>query len=1086
MFSQFFIDRPKFAFVISIVMVLTGILSVASLPVAEYPEIAPPQIMVFATYPGATAQDIVDSVAAPIESEVNGLENLLYYTSESDNSGAYTLNVFFKYGTNADIAQVNVQNAVKRAESILPSEVKAYGVNIIKRSSDILSMFAFVADPEDMSLLDLGNYVKMNVKDPVARVDGVNDAVVFANQEYSMRAWLDTQKMSAMGISTAEVTSAIQGQNIQAAAGSVGLESSNEYVQFKITVKGRLKTPEEFEEIIVRADGQGNTVKLKDIARVELGSEEYKGFSKFDQEQAVVMAIFRNSSANALDTVKAVKAELDRLSKTFPPGMRYEVGFDPTEFIEISMKEIVETLVIAIILVVVVTYLFLQDWRATIIPIVAIPVSLLGTFPFLWMFGFSINTLSMFGLILVIGSLVDDAIIVVENVMSHIEKGEDPHTATVNGVSQITGPVIAMTMVTVAIYLPICFYGGMVGQIYLQFAATMSISIVLSAVNALTLSPALCGMILRKHKPARFSFFKPFNMALDASKNGLAAISRLLVRRLALTIIIFAGVVYGNVRLFNEIPTSFLPEEDKGAMFCHVELPPGSSLDRTVKVISTLSERIQVLDGVSKVMSINGYSIIGGEGENMGACIVDLDHWDLRKTPELQLKHIFGVVSQIAAEIPEARIQCIIPPPIMGLGNSGGAEFSFCARGDVTPQELDMQKNRFMMELNSGKYPTQYAYSTYNATSPQLELDIDRSKAETLNVPINYIFTTLQGKLASYYVNDFNISGYNFKVKIQAEADERSLIEDISNLYIPNTNGEMVPFSALGEIKYIVGPQKIFRFNQMLSANFMAGALPGTSSGEFMNIIENIETPSNYQVQWTGMNLQEKGNEGQIIFLLTLSMTFAYLFLVAQYESWMTPIPVMLSVLVATLGALIGIKYCGLNLSIYAQLGLLMLIGLASKNAILVVEFASVQREEGMKIREAAVNAFRLRYRAVLMTAWSFILGVLPLAIATGAGAGSRQAIGITTCWGMLLATCCGIILIPGLFTITELIRELFQPKLRKKYKAKEQQRRLAIAHDTAISEEFFATDVIPAQNDSSVIIRTDVLRPDPPLKDEK
>ncbi len=1080
--SRFFIERPKFAFVISIVMVLTGILSIATLPIAEYPEVAPPQVMVTAVYTGATAQDIVDSVAAPIESQVNGLENLLYYVSTSDNSGAYSLQVYFKYGTNGDIAQVNVQNAVKRAESVLPVEVKAYGVNIIKRSADILSLFAFKVDSDKMDLLTLGNYVKMYVRDPLARVDGINDVQIFANREYSMRIWLDTQTMSAMGISTDEVSQAIQGQNIQAAAGSIGLESSNAYMQFKLTIKGRLKEAHEFEEIIVRSDGMGNVVKIKDIAKVELGAEKYSGYSTANGQEAVVMAIFRNSDANALDTVKRAKAELTKLAERFPEGMTWETAFDPTEFIEISMYEIVETLVIAVLLVVLVTYLFLQDWRATIIPIIAIPVSLLGTFPFLWMFGFSINTLSMFGLILVIGSLVDDAIIVVENVMSHIEKGEDPHTATVNGMGQITGPVIAMTMVTVAIYVPICFYGGMVGQIYLQFAATMSISIVLSAVNALTLSPALCAMILKKHRPARFSIFKPFNMALDGTRNGFSLMSKLLVRRIFLTIILFAGIVFGNYYLFKTLPTSFLPEEDRGGLFAHIELPPGASLARIEKVTRYLSDKAQAIPGINRVMIVNGYSMMGGEGENVGMAIFKLDHWDKRETKDLQLQAIKAEIDKICAMVPEARILTFVPPAIMGVGTSGGAEFYYCATGDVTPQQLDMETKQLLgilmnmspvYQQQGIKFPTQYAFSTYNANTPMLELKIDRDKAEMMSVPISSIFNTLQSKLASYYVNDFNIQGYNFKVKIQSEADSRGIMEDINNIYVPNVRSEMVPFTAVGDIEYSVGPRSINRFNQMLAAKVNANANPGTSSGTYMRMIENdIKHPDNFQIEWEGMSLQEKNNEGQIVFLLMLSVTFAYLFLVAQYESWMIPLPVMLSVLVATLGAMYGILICHLDLSIYAQLGLLMLIGIASKNAILIVEFAQEERESGMTVSEAAVSAFRLRYRAVLMTAWSFILGVLPLALAVGAGAGSRRAIGITTCWGMLVATLLGIVLVPGLYAVFEYTREFFQPKLRRKLKLAEENRLLAQSTAAALAEmpvEIVSEPTSPLEMDAAM-----------------
>lgn len=1027
MFSRIFIERLRLAAVVSLILLLAGGISLANLPVAEYPEIAPPTLFVSATYSGASADVVAQTVAMPLENEINGVEDLLYFSSTSSNSGSYSCSVTFRSGTDSDIALVNLQNAVKRAEAQLPSEVTKVGITVEKRGNDILAMLAFQTDGTSLSLNELVNYVNNNVKDALARLEGVSSSDMMSQQEYAMRIWMDPLRMSGLGISSSEIRSAVEAQNVQAAAGTLGAEGSNRYVSYKLNVQGRLKTAEEFGEIVVRSDADsGRIVRLRDVATVELGSSSYSGRSTFNGKESVGLSLYRSPDANALATMNRIKAELATWEQRFPPGVSYSIAYDPTKFIVASMREMVSTLVVALILVVLVTWLFIQDWRATLIPAVAIPVSLVGTFSVMYALGYSINTLTMFGLILVIGSLVDDAIVVVENTQGIMEReGLPAREAAIKSMRQITGAVIATTLVTVACYAPLAFYGGMVGAIYRQFAVSMCVALCLSTVVALTLSPALCALVLRRSGGQCAPIFLPVNRFLDALRGRYLGLTGRLVRRGGLTLGILGGSFLGVWLLYGHIPPSFLPMEDKGVIFCNVELPGDAVQERTDAVLATVRERLAAIPGIRSVMQVSGMSMLSGSGENAAMCIVELDPWEERSAPQTRLSAIMGQIQGRTHDIAAASIVAFTPPAIMGLGATGGASFDICGIGDIDASALATVTDAFVRDL-SARPETMFAMTAYDAATPQLRLRLDREKAELLGVQAGTVFSTLQDVLASYYINDFTLSGNNFEVKLQAGADSRSSLHHVEELLIPNSNGDMVPLSALGTLQYEVGPRQITRFNKMVAAEINAQSAPGLYAA-----IEGIKLPAGYHIEWTGLSYQEKQNTGQIVFLMGLALLFAYLFLVAQYESWTIPVPVMLTVSFAVLGALLGLTVCGESMSIYAQLGLVMLIGLAAKNAILMVEFSKQEREGGKGIEEAALSGANLRFRAVMMTAWSFLFGVLPLVFADGAGAASRQAIGITTFAGMLAATCVGIVFTPALYAVFQRLREKASRKFR-------------------------------------------------------
>ena len=1025
MFSQFFIDHPRFAFVLAIVFSLCGGIALFQLPVEEYPEIAPATVRVSARYPGASAQVVADAIAIPVEDQINGVENVVYYSSTCDNSGSYSCSVTFKSGADTDMALVNLQNAVKRAESKLPSVVKQQGISVQKRNSDMLAMYSFTTDGRNLSLQQLADYVEKNVKESVMRVEGVSVAEVMTAQEYAMRVWLNPIRMGGLGITIGDVSSAIERQNVQAAAGTVGSEYSNRYLNYKLNVDGRLKTAEEFAAIVVRTDpATGAQVLLGDVARVELGAKSYSGRSIFNGHEAVAMSVYKTPDANSLAVVERVKADLDAWMTRLPEGVSMKIGKDATEFTMVFMKEIVSTLFMALGLVVLITWLFLQDWRATLVPAVAIPISLLASFVFTWACGFTINVLTMFGLILVIGSLVDDAIVVVENTQTIMAKeGCSAKEAASRSMRQITGAVIATTLVTIACYIPLVFYGGMVGKMYIQFAFTMCVSLSLSTCVALTLSPVLCSLLLRAPgKPSKL--FAPVNCVIDGSRKVYLSAVRLLVRRGILTAILFGAACVGTWFAKDFVKETLLPDEDKGMVTLDVELAKGATLQRTNKVLDDIQARIGDIPGVQSVMLISGSGVISGSGENCAQGMVLLDHWDRRTTRERSLANIIAEIKKRTADVHAAKITCFTSPAIQGLGRVGGVGFNLCSDAGATSAELAVAAKEVVRQVIALP-ESSFATCSFNADTPQLRLHLDRRKAEALGVSPQAVFATLQNKLASVYVNDFNLDGGAYEVIVQSLADFRATAEDVANLHVSGANGTMIPLSSVASVVYEVGPRQVTRFNKMPSASINSQTAPGVAGLTLIRAIEKIKMPAGFHVEWSEMSRQEKENEGRLGFLMGMAALFAYLFLVAQYESWTIPLPVMCSVLFAIAGAYVGLWVTGTPMSIYAQLGMVMLIGLAAKNAILMVEFSKDERERnGLAVADAAVKGADLRYRAVMMTAWSFLCGVLPLVLATGAGAGSQKAIGISTFSGMLVATFVGVCFTPALYALFQRARE--------------------------------------------------------------
>lgn len=1018
MSSQFFIRRPIFSAVISIIIVIAGLVASRVLPIAQYPEIAPPTVVISATYPGASAETIAKTVAAPIEDQINGVEGMSFFNSSAAADGTLTITVTFEVGTNADMNTINVSNRVKAAEPRLPDEVRRNGVVVQKRSNDILLAVGIRSPNGTQNRLFLSNYATINIVDEIKRLPGVGDAGVFAAQDYAMRVWIRPDRLAQLGLTTTDIATAIRAQNAQFAAGKIGQEPApaDQQLVYTVTAKGRLLDPAEFGNIILRANGPNGLLRLKDVARVELGAQAYDAFVNMDGQPAVGVRVLLQSGANALDTAERVRAKMEELKTKFPPDVDYLIPFDTTRFVKSSITEVTHTLGEAALLVILVVYVFLQSWRATLIPIIAVPVSLIGTFAGLWLFGFSINTLTLFAMVLAIGIVVDDAIVVLENVERLMaEQKLSALDASIEAMREVSGAVVAIVLVLCAVFVPVAFLGGIAGKLYQQFAATVAVAVVISGIVALTLTPALCAILLKaNHEENRY--FAWFNRGFAWFTQSYTRTVGTILKRSIIGIIVLLTVIVGSAVLIRTVPTSFVPPEDQGYLIGSLQLPDAATLSRTAKLGAQFREMVQKNPAVEHVFLIGGFDLLGGSNKpNAGSMFINLAPWSDREVaaPDLA-KQFMGMGMSLS----DGMGLVFNPPPIRGLGTAGGFEVYVQNRADGSVKSLNEVIKSFTEALKQRKELTGIN-TFFRPTVPQLFVEVNEAKVLSMGVPLTDVYDSLQSTMGALYVNDFNKAGRIYRVQLQAEAPYRAKPDDIGKVYVRTTDGKMIPLSAFVKVKPVVGPEQVERFNGFTAAKVMGNGAVGISSGDAIRIVEEVASevlPEGYTIAWTGQAFQEKRTGTSSIIAFVFAIVMVFLILAAQYEKWSLPLAVIMAVPFALLGALVAVVMRSMPNDIYFQIGLVVLIGLAAKNAILIVEFAAQKYAEGMNVVDAAIEAARLRFRPIVMTSLAFVLGVVPLVIATGAGAAARRSMGTGVFGGMIAATFIATLFVPLFF----------------------------------------------------------------------
>ena len=1027
--AKFFIHHPVAAMVLSLIILITGGISIGTLPIAQYPQISPPTVEVEINYPGANAETVEQSIATNVEAEVNGAENMIYMSSKSSSDGRYVLTCTFKVGSNLDMANVDINNRVNKATAKLPKEAVAAGISVKKKSPDILLAISVYSPDSTFDETFLSNFTSINLVDPIARTPGVGSTMIVGQRDYAMRFWVRPDKLAKLGLTGADLANVINEQNLVAPAGQVGQPPAKSGTQFQYTVnvKGRLTDASEFENMIVRTLPDGSILRMKDVARAELSGKSYTSFGRKDGIPATVLIIYQLPGANAIQTVENVRHLLEESSKTFPPGLQYRISLDTTKFVEVAIEEVFLALRDAIILVLIVVFIFLGNFRATFIPMLAVPVSLVGTFAAFVALGFSINTLTMLAIVLAVGIVVDDAIVVVEAVEHHIEHGLDPVQATEKAMEEVSGPVMAIGLVLCAVFVPVSFMGGIVGTLYRQFAITISVSVILSVIVALTLTPALCAMLLRPRKEIRGplgAFLRGFNKIFNKTTNGYLGGVNFFLRRAAIGAACLVGLWFGAGTLLMQLPSGFVPNEDQGYFFSVFNLPDGASMERTDELMRRAEADLKTIPGVEEVLTMGGLNLLTNAYTSNNASIITmLKPWEERHASEEQLKAILAAAQKKFSAYPEAVSLVFPPPPINGLGNASGFVFELQDRVGRAPQELAAVKDTFMRAMAQRNELTGI-YSGFSTSIPQINLDIDRDKARTLNVPVNDVFQGLQIYLGGLQVNDFNLFGRTYKVMLQAEQDFRKSPESINDIYVRSSDGAMVPMSTVSKINMTTGPDILQRYNMFRTAEINGANAPGISTGQALTIMEGVaakELPQGYGFEWTSIAYQEKeagGSQGPIF---GMAMLFVFLVLAAQYESWAIPFSVLLGLPICVFGAFLGVSLVGLENNVYVQIGIVALMGLAAKNAILIVEFAKEYHEKkGMNLAAAALEGARLRFRPIMMTAFAFILGVVPLVIASGAGAAARTSIGIAVFAGMLFASTVGLFFIPMLYVLVQ------------------------------------------------------------------